>query len=62
MSVFVNVRFLIKQLQAVIILDRDIWNSIVIVVAFDLFYDNFKAITTSMLEHEDKIIKKYNKY
>ena len=36
MSVFADITFLIKRLQAVIIPTRDIWDSIAIVVALDL--------------------------
>ena len=37
MSIFADVRFLIKQLQAAITLEQDIWDSIAIVVAFNSF-------------------------
>ena len=37
MSIFANVRFLIKQLRAAITLEQDIWDSIAIVVAFNSF-------------------------
>lgn len=57
MSIFADVRFLIKRLQAAITPDQDIWDSIVIVVALNSLHDNFEATTASMLEREDKTIE-----
>lgn len=60
-SIFANVRFLIKRLQLAIIPTQDIWNSIVIIMVFNSLYNNFKATTTSMLEHKNKIIKEISR-
>lgn len=57
MSVFADVRFLIKQLRAAITPDRDIWDSIAIVVALGSLHDDFEATTASILKCGDKIIK-----
>lgn len=57
MSVFANVRFLIKRLRAAITPERDIWDSIAIVVALDSLHDDFEATTASMLERGDKTIE-----
>ena len=57
MSVFVNNKFLINQLRPTNISDRGIWDSIAIVVALNLFNNNFKAKTANMLKCKDKTIK-----
>lgn len=44
MSIFADVRFLIKQLRDDITPGRDIWNSITIVVALNSLHDNFKTL------------------
>lgn len=56
MSIFADVRFLIKRLRAAITPNRDIWDSIAIVVALDSLHDNFETTTTSILERGDKTI------
>lgn len=58
MSIFTNIGFLIKQLQVTITSNYNIWDSIAIVMAFNLLYNNFKVIIASMLKYGDKIIKK----
>ncbi len=58
MSVFADVRFLVKRLRAAITPNRDIWDSIAIVVALDSLHDDFETTTTSMLEQGDKTIDK----
>lgn len=40
-----------------ITLDRNIWDSIIIVIVLNSLHDNFKAITTSILECNDRSIK-----
>lgn len=49
MSIFADIRFLIKRLRAAITPNRAIWDSIAIVVALDSLHDDFKTTTTSML-------------
>lgn len=56
MSIFTNVKFLIKQLRAAITLDRNIWDSIAIVIVLNSLHDKFKTITASILECSDKSI------
>lgn len=55
-SVFANVRFLVKRLRSAITPNRDIWDSITIVVALNSLHNNFETTTTSMLESGDKTI------
>lgn len=57
MSIFADVRFLVKRLQSAITPNRDIWDSIAIVVALDSLHDDFETATASMLERGDKTIK-----
>lgn len=57
MSIFANVRFLVKRLQSTITTNRDIWDSIAIVVALDFLHDDFETTITSMLERGDKTIE-----
>lgn len=57
MSIFADVRFLVKRLRSAITPNRDIWDSIAIVVALDSLHDDFETITTSMLERGDKTIE-----
>lgn len=56
MSIFADVRFLVKRLRAAITPNRDIWDSIAIVVALGSLHDDFKTTTASMLERGDKTI------
>lgn len=56
MSIFADVRFLIKQLRAAITPNRDIWDSIAIAVALDSLHDDFESTTTTMLERGNKSI------
>ena len=56
MSIFADVQFLIKHLRVVIIPNRDIWDSIAIVVKLDYLHNNFETTTTNMLERNDKTI------
>lgn len=58
MSRFANICFLVKQLQIALISNRNIWDSIAIVIAFDLLYNNFETTTTNMLKSRDKTINK----
>lgn len=55
-SIFADVQFLIKQLQAAITSNQDIWDSIAIVIALDFLNNNFETTTASMLEQRDKTI------
>lgn len=57
MSIFADVRVLIKRLRAAIAPNRDIWDSIAIVVALDSLHDDFEATTASMLERGDQTIE-----
>ena len=56
MSIFAEVRFLIKRLRAAITPNRDIWDSIAIVIVLDSLHDDFETTTASMLERGDKTI------
>lgn len=58
MSRFANVCFLVKWLQIVFSSNRNIWDSIAIVIAFDSLYNNFETTTTSMFKSGEKIIDK----
>lgn len=58
MSRFADVRFLVKRLRSAITPNRDIWDSIAIVVALDSLHDDFETTTNSMLESGDKSIDK----
>lgn len=57
MSIFADVRFLVKRLRSAITPNRDIWDSIAIVVALDSLHHDFETTTTSMLERGDKTIE-----
>lgn len=61
MSIFANVQFLIKQLQATITSDCNIWDSIAIIVALDSLYNNFDITNKSILKQDDKKIDKTQK-
>lgn len=61
MSIFADVRSIIKRLRAAITPDCDIWDSIAIVVALDPLHDDFEATTASMLERGDKSIEEIQK-
>ena len=58
MSRFADVQFLMKCLRSAITPNRDIWDSIAIVVTLDSLHDNFETTTTSMLEQGNKTIDK----
>lgn len=58
MSTFADIRFLIKRLQVAIISNRDIWDSIVIIVAHDSLHNDFESTTTTILECGNKTINK----
>ena len=47
---------LTKQLKAALMPNRNIYNSIAIVIALDSMYDDFKTKTSSLLETDDKTI------
>lgn len=51
-------QLLIKRLQAAIIPNQDIWDSIAIVIAPNSLYDNFDITIESMLKRVVKIIDK----
>lgn len=57
MSIFADVCFLVKRLRSAITPNRDIWDSIAIIVALDSLHDDFETTTTSMLERGDKTIE-----
>ena len=56
--IFIDIYFLVKSLQSGITLNRNIWNSITILVVLDFLYNNFETIITNILKHGNKIIKK----
>ena len=58
MSIFADVRFLIKRLHISIALDRNIWDNIAIVVALNSLHNDFSTTTKSILKRGDKIINK----
>lgn len=58
MQIFVEVQYLCKQLQTAIIPGRDLWNTIAIVIALDLLYQDFDTTITSLLETSEKTINK----
>lgn len=51
-SIFAEVRFLVKRLKATITLNKDIWDSIAIVVAIKLLHDDFEHVTLGLLGQE----------
>lgn len=57
-NVFADVHMLIKQLKAVFMPNCNIYNSIPIVIAFDLIHNNFKTKMLSLLKISNKTIDK----
>lgn len=58
-SVFVDVQFLCKRLRAAITPNKDIWDSIAIVVAIDSLRKDFDLVTAGLLgQGGDKAINK----
>ncbi len=55
-SIFADVRLLTKRLRAALTLNRDIYDSIAIVIALDSIHDDFETKTSSLLETGDKTI------
>ena len=53
-TIFVEVKQLVQQLQSAVTEQRTIWESITLVVAFDLLHDNFEMTTASLLHSSDK--------
>ena len=58
MSVFADVRMLTKRLRAALTPNRNIYNSIAIVIALDSIHNDFETKTSSLLETGDKTIDK----
>lgn len=58
MSVFADVWMLTKQLKATLTPNRDIYNSIAIVIALDSIRKDFDTKTSSLLKTGDKTIDK----
>lgn len=58
MEIFAKVKYLYKHLQKVMTLNRDLWDTIAIVITLDLLHNNFDIITTSLLKTRDKLIDK----
>lgn len=56
MQVFVEVKYLYKQLQLAMTSIKDRWDTIAIVIAFDFLYNYFDTTTASLLEINNKII------
>lgn len=55
-SVFADVRILTKQLRAVLIRNRNIYDSIATVIALNSIHKDFDTKTSSLLETSDKTI------
>ena len=55
-SVFADVQILTKRLRAALTPNRDIYNSIAIVIALDLIHNDFETKTSSLLKTGDKTI------
>lgn len=53
-SHFSKVQVLVKQLRVVVTPNRDIWDSITVVVATDVLYKEFEYITSGLLEQGGK--------
>ncbi len=58
MQIFVKVKYLYKRLQIVMTPNRDLRDTIAIVIAFDLLYNDFDIITANLLKTGDKLIDK----
>lgn len=57
-SIFINIQLLTKCLRAVFTLNRDIYNSIAIVIILDLIHDNINTKISSLFKISDKSINK----
>ena len=55
-SIFADVRLLTKRLRAALTPNRDIYDSIAIVIALDSIHDDFDTKTSSLLETGEKTI------
>lgn len=59
MSHFFKVRVLVKQLRVAVMLNRDIWDNITIVVATDIQHKEFDHVTSELLgQRGEKIVTK----
>lgn len=56
MNQFANVCFLVKHLQSAIIPNYDIQDSIIIIIAINSLYNNFKTIINRIFESKNKSI------
>lgn len=56
MQIFVEVEYLCKCFYTMMNLRQDIWDTIAIIIALKILYNNFDIITTSLLESKNKII------
>ncbi len=56
MQIFAEVRYLYKRLQIAMTLNRDLWDTMAIVIALDFLHQDFDTTTTSLLETGDKTI------
>lgn len=56
MQIFIEVHYLIKQLQVVMTIGHNPWDTIAIVIAFNILHDNFDLTTASLLKVKDKSI------
>lgn len=57
MKIFVKVHFFYKRLKVAIIVRRDLFDIIAIVIILDTLYNNFESTITSMFETGNKTIK-----
>ncbi len=56
MQIFAEVRYLCKRLRTAMTPNRDLWDTIAIVIAFDSLHQDFDTTTASLLETGDKSI------
>lgn len=56
MQIFSEVRYFYKRLQTAMTPDRDLWDTIAIIIALDNLHDDYDTTTASLLETGDKTI------
>ena len=56
MQIFAEVKYLCKRLRTAMIPNRDLWDTIAIVIALDSLHEDFDTTTASLLEAGDKMI------
>ncbi len=56
MQIFAKVKYLYKRLRMAMTLNRDLWDTIAIMIALDLLHEDFDTTTASLLETGNKTI------